>query len=130
MIIKKKYNQSNRHFKVTENIKKLPYAMQKITINDQEAILVLKNAKNDNLHWVDAENSEIVTRSGKIIKTYNLPNNIETISYELGADNSILGKWEKKGTLNQLMGAIKSVSDGKAEVLSRSDLKAIFHINT
>ncbi len=60
----------------------------------------------------------------------NLPNNIKTISYELGADNSILGKWEKKGTLNQLMGAIKSVSDRKAEVLSRSDLKAIFHINT
>ena len=60
----------------------------------------------------------------------NLPNNIKTISYELGADNSILGKWEKKGTLNQLMGAIKSVSDGKAEVLPRSDLKAIFHINT
>lgn len=60
----------------------------------------------------------------------NLPNNIKTISYELGADNSILGKWEKKGTLNQLMGAIKSVSDEKAEVLSRSDLKAIFNINT
>jgi len=60
----------------------------------------------------------------------NLPNNIKTISYELGADNSILGKWEKKGTLNEFMGAIKSVSDRKAEVLSRSDLKAIFHINT
>ena len=60
----------------------------------------------------------------------NLPNNIKTISYELGADNSILGKWKKKGTLSQLMGAIKSVSDGKAEVLSRSDSKAIFHINT
>ena len=59
----------------------------------------------------------------------NSPNNVKTISYELGADNSILGKWEKKGTLNQLMGAIKSVSDRKAEVLSRSDLKAIFHIN-
>ena len=26
----------------------------------------------------------------------NLPNNIKTISYELGADNSILGKWEKR----------------------------------
>jgi hypothetical protein len=74
----------NKKIVVTENIKKLPYAMQKITINDQEAILVLKNAKNDNLHWVDAENSEIVTRSGKIIKTYNLPNNIETIyNYDL-----------------------------------------------
>ena len=59
----------------------------------------------------------------------NLPNNIKTISYRLGADNSILGKWEKKGTLSQLMGAIKSVSDGKAEVLSKSDLKTIFNIN-
>ena len=60
----------------------------------------------------------------------NSPNNIKTISYELGADNSILGKWEKNGTLSQLMGAIKSVSDGKAEVLSRSDLKAIFQLKT
>ena len=59
----------------------------------------------------------------------NLHNNIKTISYRLGADNSILGKWEKKGTLSQLMGAIKSVSDGKAEVLSKSDLKTIFNIN-
>ena len=60
----------------------------------------------------------------------NLPNNIKTISYELGADNSVVGKWEKKGTLNQLMGAIKSVSDGKAEILSKSDLEAIFSVNT
>ena len=60
----------------------------------------------------------------------NLPNNIKTISYELGADNSVLGKWEKKGTISQLMGAIKSVSDGKAEILSKSDLEAIFSVNT
>ena len=60
----------------------------------------------------------------------NLPNNIKTISYELGADNSVVGKWEKKGTISQLMGAIKSVSDGKAEILSKSDLEAIFSVNT
>ena len=58
----------------------------------------------------------------------NLPNNIKTISYELGADNSVVGKWEKKGTISQLMGAIKSVSDGKAEILSKSDLEAIFSV--
>ena len=60
----------------------------------------------------------------------NLPNNIKTISYELGADNSVVGKWEKKGTVSQLMGAIKSVSDGKAEILSKSDLEAIFSVST
>ena len=60
----------------------------------------------------------------------NSPNNVKTISYELGADNSIVGKWEKKGTISQLMGAIKSVSDGKAKILSKSDLKAIFSVNT
>ena len=60
----------------------------------------------------------------------NLPNNIKTISYELGADNSVVGKWEKKGTISQLMGAIKSVSDGKAEILSKSDLEAIFSVST
>ena len=32
----------------------------------------------------------------------NLPNNIKTISYELGADNSILGKWEKRVRLTSL----------------------------
>ena len=58
----------------------------------------------------------------------NSPNNIKTISYELGADNSVVGKWEKKGTISQLMGAIKSVSDGKAEILSKSDLEAIFSV--
>ena len=60
----------------------------------------------------------------------NLPNNIKTISYELGADNSVVGKWEKKGTISQLMGAIKSVSDGKAVILSKSDLEAIFSVST
>ena len=60
----------------------------------------------------------------------NLPNNIKTISYELGADNSVVGKWEKKGTISQLMGAIKSVSDGKAEILSKSDLEATFSVST
>ena len=34
---------------------------------------------------------------------------IKTVSYNLGSDGSIKGKWEEKGTIAQLMGAIKSV---------------------
>jgi hypothetical protein len=31
-----------------------------------------------------------------------------------------LGRWEKAGTLKQLMGAIKSVETGKTEILSEA----------
>ena len=46
------------------------------------------------------------------------PNMIKTISYQLDIDGTIKSQWEKTGTLKQLLGAIKSIEAGKAELLS------------
>ena len=48
-------------------------------------------------------------------------NKIKTRSYQLDADGKILGKWEKNGTIKQLMGAINSVAEGKSQIISESD---------
>ena len=48
-------------------------------------------------------------------------NEIKTISYQLDADGKILGKWDKNGTIKQLMGAINSVAEGKSQIISESD---------
>ena len=55
-------------------------------------------------------------------------NEIKTISYQLDADGKILGKWEKNGTLKQLMGAINSVTERRSEIISESDWKNLFFI--
>ena len=48
---------------------------------------------------------------------------IKTISYSLDKDGNINGKWEKPGTVAQLMGAIKSVEQGKVEMVSEAEWK-------
>ena len=52
---------------------------------------------------------------------YEAKNEIKTISYQLDSDGKILGKWEKNGTIKQLMGAINSVAEGKSQIISDSD---------
>ena len=37
----------------------------------------------------------------------DISGHIKTVSYRLGSDGTIKGQWEKKGTIAQLMGAIK-----------------------
>ena len=54
---------------------------------------------------------------------------IKTVSYNLGSDGSIKGKWEKKGTIAQLMGAIKSVEKGKIKIISEADWKNLIKEN-
>ena len=54
---------------------------------------------------------------------------IKTVSYNLGSDGSIKGKWEKKGTISQLMGAIKSVEKGTTEIISETDWKNLVKEN-
>ena len=54
---------------------------------------------------------------------------IKTVSYNLDSDGSIKGKWEKKGTIAQLMGAIKSVEKGKIEIISEADWKNLIKEN-
>ena len=48
----------------------------------------------------------------------NSPNMIKTISYQLDIDGTIKSQWVKTGTLKQLLGAIKSIEAGKAELIS------------
>ena len=48
---------------------------------------------------------------------------VKTISYSLAKDGKIKGKWEKSGTVAQLMGAIKSVEKGEAEIVSEAEWK-------
>ena len=54
---------------------------------------------------------------------------IKTVSYILDSDGSIKGKWEKKGTIAQLMGAIKSVGKGTTEIISETDWKNLIKEN-
>ena len=46
------------------------------------------------------------------------PNLIKTISYQLNTDGTIKSQWEKTSNLKQLLGAIKSIEAGKAELIS------------
>ena len=46
------------------------------------------------------------------------PNLIKTISYQLDTDGTIKSQWEKTSNLKQLLGAIKSIEAGKAELVS------------
>ena len=48
---------------------------------------------------------------------------IKTISYTFDKDGKIKGKWEKSGTVAQLMGAIKSVEKGKLAIVSEAEWK-------
>jgi hypothetical protein len=43
---------------------------------------------------------------------------IKTISYQLDTDGTIKSQWEKTSNLKQLLGAIKSIEAGKAELIS------------
>ena len=59
----------------------------------------------------------------------NNPNEIKTISYNLSSNGSIIGEWEKNGTISQLIGAVKSVQDGKAEFIREEIFKRIPKLN-
>ena len=57
----------------------------------------------------------------QFFENYKAKNEIKPISYQLDADGNILGKWEKNGTLKQLMGVINSVAEGRSQIISESD---------
>ena len=49
------------------------------------------------------------------------PNLIKTISYQLDTGGTIKSHWEKTSNLKQLLGAIKSIEAGKAELISEKE---------
>ena len=59
----------------------------------------------------------------------DISGHIKTVSYRLGSDGTIKGQWEKKGTIAQLMCAIKSVEKGTTEILSETDWKNLIKEN-
>jgi hypothetical protein len=52
-------------------------------------------------------------------------NKIKTVSYHLDSNGKILDKWEKNGTIKQLIGAINSCQKQKTEIISNDEWKNI-----
>jgi hypothetical protein len=69
-----------------EAISKIPYASisAKIGIGPR-SILILWRRENDDLHWISADRVVVVTRHGRVVKTFGLPENMKN-TQELGAD--------------------------------------------
>ncbi len=67
-------------------VSKLPYASisAKIGIGPR-SLLVLWRRERDDLHWISADRAIIVTRYGRVVKTYGLPENIKA-TQEIGVD--------------------------------------------
>ena len=65
---------------LTEDIKNLPYASQLVSFQNDSMIMILKEDRDDRLTWVDSSNNGYITKNGKIIQTFGLPNNIEIAS--------------------------------------------------
>ena len=63
------------------DIDRIPYASIAIRMGDgAQALLVLGRYDGDELNWISAEHEVIVTRRGRVVKTYGLPQDLrETI---------------------------------------------------
>ena len=63
------------------DIERIPYASIAIRMGDgPQALLVLGRSDGDRLDWISAEHEVIVTRRGRVVKTYGLPQDLsETI---------------------------------------------------
>ena len=59
-------------------IKNIPYASMLVKIgNGPTALMILESITEEGFSWVSADGVYLVTRNGKIIKTYGLPNNLK-----------------------------------------------------
>jgi hypothetical protein len=61
-----------------DDIARIPYATLAVRFADYpQALLVLSRADGDDLHWISSEHEVIVTRHGRLVKTYGLPDNLK-----------------------------------------------------
>lgn len=67
-------------FKVSSQVKALPYAMQIVQHEGKTAVMILAFAENNHLTWVDGENNGFTTYHGKIVSSNGLANDIDTIN--------------------------------------------------
>tara|TARA_X000000368_G_scaffold392767_1_gene357821 strand:- start:321 stop:986 length:666 start_codon:yes stop_codon:yes gene_type:complete len=73
---------TNKELVISEQIKKIPYAMKISRVgNSKEVLLVLVEARDQKLIWTSASKELITTYNGKIIKTIGLLNDIEIRYY-------------------------------------------------
>jgi hypothetical protein len=64
------------------DIEKIPYASIAVRMGDAaQALLILRRYDGDDLHWVSAEREVIVTRRGRVVKTYGLPQDLKDTSF-------------------------------------------------
>lgn len=63
------------------DIDRIPYASIAIRVGDgPQALLVLGRYDGDKLDWISAEHEVVVTRRGRVVKTYGLPQDLsETV---------------------------------------------------
>jgi hypothetical protein len=75
------------------DIEKIPYASIAVRMGDgAQALLILGRYDGDDLHWISADREVIVTRHGRVVKTYGLPQDLKNTSFltrdPLGAPNT------------------------------------------
>jgi|MDTA01.1.fsa_nt_gb hypothetical protein len=77
---------SKKTLKLTDEIIYSPYAMQKISINDQPEDLMLLNQVDQNYFKWSHDDLRLISKNGKIVKTYGLDNDFE-LNYYRGFSN-------------------------------------------
>lgn len=65
--------QGNADLFAPEQVQRLPYATLAVKLGDRpRAMMVLMRAEGEDLHWVSADKSVLVTRHGRLVKTVGL----------------------------------------------------------
>lgn len=65
------------HF-TREDIARIPYASIAVRFNEYaQALLILGRYDGDDLHWISTQREVIVTRRGRLVKTYGLPDDLK-----------------------------------------------------
>tara|TARA_B100000768_G_scaffold181549_1_gene205004 strand:+ start:2400 stop:2999 length:600 start_codon:yes stop_codon:yes gene_type:complete len=73
----------HKPFKITQEIKFSPYAMQTISINNEnEQLFFLNSVSNTSFKWSNSDKVKIYTINGKIVKTFGFDNDFEIKFYE------------------------------------------------
>jgi hypothetical protein len=64
------------------DIERIPYASIAVRLgNGPQALLILGGYDGEDLHWISHEHEVIVTRRGRIVQTYGLPDDIKETQF-------------------------------------------------
>lgn len=65
-----------------DQISKIPYASIAAKIGKgPRSILILWRKSNDDLHWISADRAVVVTRNGRVVKTFGFPENLKDTQF-------------------------------------------------